>query len=235
MTSPLEQILALKTEAKNQRDRGLKGYPRALARLGAAIKLAEEGLAETEVADARRQLHKELADCHGMVGGVQRRWGSEGPQVERTAHLAASCIAYDQGYGHEWHKDHGTPATYNLVNRLTGRLLIRPDLLKLDEVTDLGNGIEPMNVKAMLAKAVADIGQFLAHRDNFWTEADLALLKVLAGATDPSNAYAPFLALSPPGYAFGSALDALRPLAEATAAPALVQAIDLLTTRRPAA
>jgi hypothetical protein len=146
MKSLIEQILDLKTEAKDQRDRGLKGYPRALARLKMAIGLAKEGLTTTSVTDAVRQLTKELADCYGMVGGIQRRWGIESRDVERLGHLAASCIAYDEGYRHEWDPKYGTPATYNLVNRLTSRLLIEPKLLETDEVADLGNSVPPINV-----------------------------------------------------------------------------------------
>jgi hypothetical protein len=230
-----EQILDLKTEAKNQRDRGLKGYPRALARLDAAIGLARSGLAATSVADAVRQLTKELADCYGMIGGVERRWGIEDDEAARVAHLSKSCIAYDEGYVHEWDSKHGTPATYNLVNRLTGRLLIRPDLLGLDEVVDLGHGVEPINLKQAMREAEALIARQLSSKGNFWAEADLALLQVLTGHAEPMSAYAPFVALSPPGFAFNSALDGLRPLASSTiaSAPTLNAAIGLLTARRP--
>lgn len=230
-----EQILDLKTEAKNQRDRGLKGYPRALARLNAAIDLAQEGLAGTTVSVAIRQLTKELADCYGMVGGVERRWGLEGDGAEQSRHLTLSCIAYDNGHRHEWDPAHGTPATYNLVNRLTGRLLIRPDQLQLDEVVDLGNGVTPMNLQLELSRARILIDEQLANKGNFWAEADLALLNVLTGRAEASAAYATFLALSPPGYAFGSALDGLRPLVkkQVATAPALDAAIELLVARRP--
>ncbi len=231
-----EQIIELKTEAKNQRDRGLRGYPRALARLNAAIALAEQGLAESTVTDVVRAFTKELADCHGMVGGVERRWGIEGEEDARLAHLGSSCIAYDAGHRHEWDPVYGTPATYNLVNRLTGRLLIRPDLLVCDEVVDLGQGIAPMNVNHELAEAMNLIEAQLAKKGNFWAEADLALLQVLTGRAPASTAYAPFLALSPPGYAFGSALDGLAPLAASTIATreSLQAAITELSSRRPA-
>lgn len=231
-----EQILDLKTEAKNQRDRGLRGYPRALARLSAAIDLAREGLAGTVVSVAVRQLTKELADCYGMVGGVERRWGLESDPTEQSAHLTRSCIAYDHGHRHEWDPAHGTPGTYNLVNRLTGRLLIRPDLLEVDEVVDIGSGMTPMNLRQELAGARTLIDEQLASKGNFWAEADLALLNVLTGRAEAAAAYATFLSLSPPGYAFGSALDGLRPLVtkQVATAPALDAAIELLVARRPA-
>jgi hypothetical protein len=230
-----EQILDLKTEAKNQRDRGLSGYSRALARLDAAIGLAQQGLAGTTVADAIRQFTKELADCYGMKGGVERRWGMEAGESERSNHLASSCSAYDNGYRYEWDPQYGTPATYNLVNRLTGRLLIKPDLGSTDAIVDLGNGLAPINVKLELSEAIKLIDAQLANKGNFWSEVDLALLKVLSGAADPSTAYAAFFALSPPSYAFASALDGLRPLvaAKVPTAQSLELAIELLTSKRP--
>lgn len=230
-----EQILDLKTEAKNQRDRGLRGYGRALARLDEAIALAHEGLAKTSVTEAVIQLTKELADCHGIVGGVERRWGIEGEETQRLRHLTLSCVAYDKGYGYEWDGPHGTPATYNLVNRLTGRLLIRPDLLEIDLVVDLENGVPPMNVRRELFKAIELTEKQLANKGNFWAEADLALMRVLTSQAEAETAYAPFLALSPPDYAFGSALDGLRPLAssEISTARSLDRAIGLLMSRRP--
>ena len=234
MKPVLEQILGIKTEAKNLRDRGLRGYPRALARLAMAIELAQPSLAAATTQDVKRQMAKELADCHGMVGGVERRWALESEAAEREAHLAASCRAYDAGYAFEWDEAHDIRASYNLVNRLTGRLLLRPDLLKLDDSVDLGHGLLPLRMPQALAQAVSKISSHLANKGNFWAEADLALLRLLQGGGDAGTAYAAFNALSPPAYAYASALDGLRPLAAALgpSVPALLAAVDLLDERR---
>jgi hypothetical protein len=236
MTSLIEQIRELKTEAKNQRDRGLKGYPRALARLAEAIKLAQGGLDDTTVPDVARQMAKELADCHGINGGVERRWGLEGDSVGRFGHLAASCNAYDAGHRYEWDERYNIRDSYNLVNRLTGRLLIRPELLRSEETADLGGGIQALNLPQALSRAMADIEEYLAKKGNFWAEADLALLNVLIKGVEASSAYTEFCDLKPPGYAYTSALDGLRPLAALPfdTAPALRAAVALLETRRPA-
>lgn len=230
------QILDLKTEAKNQRARGLNGYPRALTRLKAAIELLQQGLAGTTVAVAVRELTKDLADCHGMVGGVERRWALEGEPAQEILHLARSCMAYDEGHRHEWDPQHGTPASYNLVNRLSGRLLIRPDLLRLDEIVDLGCEMEPLNLPRELAKARTLIDEKLANKGNFWVEADLALLDMLMGQADASTVYTTFLGLKPSGYAFSSVLDGLRPLVlkQVATLPGIQAAIELLEARRPA-
>lgn len=234
MTIDVQAILDLKTEAKNLRDLGLDGYEEALASLASAIEKAQAGLAAATVHDSRRQMAKQLADCHGIAGGVQRRWAIEGHAADRTAHLAAACAAYDAGYRYEWDEAYNIRDSYNLVNRLTGRLLLRPDLRLRDEVVDLGHGLEPLNLPRALADAAARIEQHLANKGNFWAEADLGLLRLLRGDADAALAYAAFTALSPPGYAYGSTLDGLRPLAATLGAalPALHAAVDLLEQRR---
>ena len=228
-----DQILDAKTEAKNQRDRGLKGYPRALIRLSRAIDLAKQGLLTSSVTATICELTKELADCYGMAGGVERRWGLEAGDVERRKHLSASCIAYDEGYRYEWDPKYGTPATYNLVNRLTSRLLIEPRLLELDEAVDLGYEVAPINIKQELNDTIELIIAKLANKGNYWTEGDLALLSVLTGKA-VASAYEPFFKQSPPDFAFGSALDGIRPLAAAnlTTASSLQDAVELLEYKR---
>jgi hypothetical protein len=235
MNSVIKQIQDLKTEAKNQRDRGIRGYARALKSLENALAAASACLAETTVSDVARDAAKELADCHGMMGGIQRRWALEGPEVERRTHLASSCKAYDSGYGYEWNETYKIYASYNLTNRLFGRVLIDPDLLRKDETVDLGDAIPPLNVPHELSEAEARINLHLANKGNFWAEADLALLRILRQKMEVPLAYAPFVALSPPDYAYSSALDGLRPLAELPIAdaPMLQAAMDFLEKRRP--
>jgi hypothetical protein len=208
-----EQILEAKTAAKNLRDRGLKGYRRAVNRLQEAIAKAQEGLEETNVPDLRRNYARHLADCFGMIGGVERRWGLEGEADERSSHLVASCQAYDAGCGFEWDEQYDIRASYNLVNRLTGRLLLCPDLLREERKTDPGFGLAPINFPEEMQQAIGKIVDYLANKGDFWAEADLALLRMLTRGEEPESAYAIFLSLSPPRYAFESALDGLRPLA----------------------
>jgi hypothetical protein len=237
MTTAAEQVLELKTEAKNLRDLGLVGYPDAVETLQSAIAIAEAALKQTTLAGVVRQMAKELADCHGMVGGIQRRWGLETEGAEQRDHLARSCLAYDDGWRYEWNEAYAIQASYNLVNRLTGRLLMRPDLLTTPGEFDLGGGVQAKNLPQQLADARKCIDQTLARKGNFWAEADLALLTVLLTGAEPATAYAGFLALSPPAYAFDSVLDGLRPLArlDFKATPQLQAAERWLVAQRPTA
>jgi hypothetical protein len=233
MTPLIEPILEHKKAAKNLRDRGLPGFARAVGRLQEAIRLAGGMLAQTTVPDLQRQLAKELADCWGIQGGVHRRWATEGDAAGRSSHLLAACAAYDQGHAFEWDDRYNIRDSYNLVNRLTCRLLLQPRLLTDPTVVDLGGGLAPLNLPQALASALAGIEQHLARKANHWAEADLALLRVLLGQADAASAYQPFLALTPPAFALASTLDALRPLAAlpTPAADGLGQAITLLQER----
>jgi hypothetical protein len=235
MPTPIERIRELKTGAKNQRDRGLKGYPRALSMLNEAITIARADLDESTVTERRLQLAAELSDCYGLVGGVERRWANESKADERTLHLKSSIRAYDLGFKFESDPQYGIVDSYNLLNRLLVRLLLRPEALDVDGVVELDPDIPAVNLKVELDKASATIRQQLAgpRRGNYWALADLALIEVLLGRCRPDTAYADFIALSPPDFAYVSALDALRPLAElpVSTAPSLNDAAALLQGR----
>ena len=232
MAVQIDRIRELKTEAKNRRDRGIRGYDRAIALLNEAIDVAQETLKQTTVRELRAQLAVELSDCHGIIGGIERRWATEGPVGSRDEHLRASIRAYDAGYQFESDREYGITNSYNMVNRLIGRLLLRPDLLNTSEPVDLGPNIEKLDVLQELDNAVRVLRDQLAgvRRGDYWALADLGLVQLLLGHTDPATAYAAFNALSPPDFAYTSALAGLRPLAELpmSVSPAIGQAVSLL-------
>jgi hypothetical protein len=235
MVASTERIRGLKTEAKNRRDRGLRDYARAVALLEEAIRIGAEGLDHTNVSEVQSQLANELADCHGLVGGIQRRWAEDGPAEERNEHLRASIRAYDTGYKFESDPRYGIVNSYNLLNRLISRLLLRPDLLSIRQPVDLGPDIETLDVRQELERAAETIREQLAgaRRGDYWALADLALVQLLLGKADPVNAYAEFNSLSPPDFAYTSALAALRPLGELplTASPVIKRAVSVLESR----
>ncbi len=234
MQTLIERIRELKTEAKNRRDRGVKGYARGVALLEEAIAMAREGLTQSSIPELRSQLAIEIADCYGLIGGIQRRWAADGPPHERAAHLAASVLAYDAGFEFESDPQYGIVNSYNLLNRLIGRLLLRPDALSVKGAIDFGPGIASVDVSREFEQAAGSIREQLAgpRRGDYWAIADLALVQVVLGQADPASAYAGFNSLSPPDFAYTSALAGLRLLAELPmkAAPAVRDAIRLLET-----
>jgi hypothetical protein len=236
MPTPIEQIRDLKTGAKNQRDRGIeKGYPQALLKLYEAITIARRELAGDAVAETRKTLAAELSDCFGLIGGVERRWADETTDGERVEHLQKSIRAYDDGYAYESDEQYGIVNSYNLVNRLVVRILLWPDALAGDSPALSDPEIESLHLPTELDHAAAFIRQQLAgpRRGDFWALADLALLEVLEGRRPAAAAYADFIALSPPDFAYKSALAALRPLAglPIPTAQALGDAVVLLEER----
>jgi hypothetical protein len=235
MPTPIERIRELKTGAKNQRDRGVRGYPRALSMLKEATSIAKAELGQSTVAEHRSQLATELCDCYGLVGGVQRRWAAECKVDESAEHLKDSIRAYDDGFIFESNPEYGIVDSYNRLNRLLVRLLLRPDVLDVDDAVVLDPGIPPVNLRHEFEQTSSVIRSQIAgpRRSNYWALADLALVEVLLGRRQPAAAYADFIALSPPDFAYISALAGLRPLAELPIpiAQSLREAVALLEDR----
>jgi hypothetical protein len=235
MSTVIEHIRELKTGAKYQRDRGVKGYARAISDLEEAITVAQAGLGESAAGEVRSQLASELSDCYGLVGGVERRWADEFKGDESVPHLKASIRAYDEGFRFESDPEYGIVNSYNLLNRLLVRLLLRPEALAVHDAVRLDPKIPPVNLTEEFKKAAVVIREQLAgpRRGNYWAEADLALIEVLLGRSQPAAAYAGFIALSPPDFAYVSALAGLRPLAKLPipSALSLGEAVVLLENR----
>jgi hypothetical protein len=231
----IQRMRELKTEAKNRRDRGLRGYPRAVELLHDAIALGNTELASSGDAKVQGQLAVELADCHGLLGGVERRWALDGPAEDRAAHLRASISAYDDGFTLEVDQRYGIVNSYNRVNRLLVRLVLQPDLLDRSGTVDLGGGTVPLDVRQELAATATAIADQLAgpRRGDHWAMADLALIQVLLDQADAVTAYARFNAASPPDYVYTSVLAGLRPLADLplSSASRIGKAISSLETK----
>ena len=227
MTSIFDAIVDLKTKAKNRRDLGR--FDRAAAFVQQAIVLARKDLAIPELSS---RIASELADCYGLLGGIERRWALEpnASQEHRNDHLRESVRAYDEAWDLE-SGDYGVSSSYGMVNRLVSRILADPQALSSGHVTDLGQGIKPLEVRSGLEKARQTIES--SKRSDYWAAADLALVKLLLEVGDPAGLYAAFNEKSPPGYAYNSALDVLRPLSEIDlpVKAALVEAVTLLEAR----
>jgi len=209
MATVSDEILALKTQAKNRRD--LRRYPRAVEILERAIEIAKGNFANAEL---RSRMAEELADCYGLLGGVERRWALESDGEEREEHLRKSSQAYDAAWKYE-SGDYGVVNSYGMVNRLVSRLLLKPDSLFVDGVSEFGKDVEPLSLREELEQARRRIEAQLARprRDDYWAAADLALVNLLLEKQDPASAYAGFIQKSPPDYAFKSVLDVLRSFA----------------------
>jgi hypothetical protein len=214
MSDILQRVGELKTQAKNRRD--LTRYDRAASLLRQAITLASTEYEATKLPDQREKLVSELADCWGILGGVERRWALDpsSDAAQRITHLEQSIRAYDEGYRYE--SDpllSSAPKTYNRLNRLVVRSLLNPERL-----TANGNAAdqEPggtLNVRYELGAIAAQIME--QGIDSIWTAADLALLDVLLGRQDAISAYRNFEKKEPPDFACQSALDVITPLAAA--------------------
>jgi hypothetical protein len=170
-----------------------------------AISVAEREYSSTKAGEWRETMACELADCWGLVGGIERRWALDpaSDTDQRSEHLQRSIEAYDKGYEYEKTSPSASTSTYNMLNRLLVRLLCTPELLATD------TGIPSM--RAELEKVAEKIRPPI---DNVWKAADMALINVLLGRQDAASAYRVFERLEPPDFAVQSALDVLTPLAK---------------------
>jgi len=210
MPTIFDTIVELKTKAKNRRD--LERYDRAVAFVQQAIDLAKK---ELETPEFRSKMASELADCNGLLGGIERRWallpGSS--KEHRGEHLRKSIGAYDEAWVYE-SGNYGVSSSYGMVNRLISRVLADQNALKEGYVTFLGEGMKPVAVRSELEEALRKIEASKRADSDYWAAADLALVQLLLGKGDPKRLYAKFLDKSPPDYAYNSVLDVLRPLSE---------------------
>jgi hypothetical protein len=212
MSDIMQRVADLKTRAKNRRDLGR--YDLAASLLKQAIDIATREYESSGVHDWRATVASELADCWGILGGIERRWALDpaSDAAKRAAHLQQSIHAYDEGYRYECDPEFGSSnSTYNRLNRMIVRLLLHPEWLAEDAESASVNSAETPNVRAELETIRVQIAAQGA--DNLWSAADQALLNVLLGRQDAESAYATFERKQPPDFAYQSAIDGVTPLA----------------------
>jgi hypothetical protein len=231
----LAQVRDLKTRAKNERDFDPPRYSEARALLLEATEFGRDEfdrLDRERDANAWKTLGSELADCYGLLGGVERRWAmQERPHSdERRQHLRDSVDAYDRGFVYEDDPALALQTTYNAVNRLTGRLLLDPGLLAPGALATGADG-----QRFALGPTLESVALKLEKlgRDDYWCQADLALIALLLQKKSVAAVYASFDAKHPPDFAYESAIAGLTPLIEVgvSVAPQLEQAREHLQQR----
>jgi len=196
----LEEVLGLKDGAKSARDLG--DWPGALADLQDALDVLDA--MEDEGSE---DIVAEIADTYGMIGGIERRWALATEGVDRAEHLDKSRQAYDDGFEREDRLGSGEPTTYNRINRIVARVLIRPSILAAEQ--------GDIDVSAELALAeglVADQIDGQRKRDP-WVYCDLLTIQLLSGAQEAASTMDALVGLRPPDFVYKSLLDTLEPLA----------------------
>jgi uncharacterized protein DUF4071 len=130
--------------------------------LGAALQALDDAIAVLEGPghEPNHELYRDLAETHGMRGGVLRR----------MRRIEEAVAAYQRGRDYEQDEDFGTEDTYNLVNSVVLPLYGEPQLLDQTEFV------------AQLAKAVQTLKRQVrgTRADDFWAQADLARCLLLS-------------------------------------------------------
>ena len=120
-----------------------------------------------------RLIASELADMHGMVGGVRRRQGE----------LVRAIAAYDQGFQYESNPRYRLVTTYNALNRLVTRILMCPGSLSDSDALRSVNELEFVDVPRALNELRTQLKQQVdsVRANDFWAAGDLAFTCALVG------------------------------------------------------
>lgn len=220
-----DEIAELKTSAKNARlDRD---WPGALLDLHDAIDLLLQGISEgTRRGSTFDILAAELADTYGMVGGTERRWGLESFGMERERHLKASIDAYDLGYRYERELRGRDATTYNRLNRLVGRVLLNSEVLEAGAADSVEMISELEDVESVVLEQLDG-----PRAEDPWAYCDLATIQLLLGSGSALATLSGLDNLRPARFVYTSALETMRPLAEAAGGfrPDLFIAVERLS------
>jgi hypothetical protein len=222
MVEDLDQVLALKASAKSSRDDD--DWKGAISDLKEAIQLLNDRAKESSTTPS--WLASELADAYGLMGGIEKRWGLQMESADRRHHLKESVAAYDIGFRYEKSLELNDASTYNRVNRIVGRVLLDPDVLRKggDAIPDIAKDLE--NAEDILTKQIESGGR----QKDPWAYCDLGTVRLLRGEPDALAAFGKLDQLRPPLFVYESTLTTLQPLFEIAPdlCPDLVQAVTQL-------
>jgi len=206
MVEDPDQVVALKASAKSAQADG--EWKDAITDLKEAIRLLNDRAKESAAMTGR--LASDLADAYGMIGGAEKRWGLEMDGADRRYHLTESVAAYDKGFGYEQGLGPKYANTYNRVNRIIGRVLLDPSVLREGggDLPDIAADLE--EAEDVLDEQIESMGR----RKDPWAYCDLGTVRLLRGKPDALAAFRKLEPLRPPLFVYKSILTTLKPLCE---------------------
>jgi hypothetical protein len=236
MSRELDEVRGLKADAKTataegdseNRDGDVEAaagaWQSAIADLEEAIALLS-GLISDASIRLEVDLYSELADCYGMIGGVERRWALASVEVLREGHLSAAVRAYDKGFEYEDELVAGEATTYNRINRLSTRVLLDPNVLEGADYLGVSVPAELLKSEEILSEQLASVRQ----RDP-WGYCDLGTVRLMLGSPEALPTLREVDRLRAPKFVYQSVLGTLRPLAAVASdlRPDLMRAVSQL-------
>jgi len=207
----IAEVVKLKDQATIRKTRNL--YTEAIEIFQDAINkindiLLSHGDAFTN--EEKEKLKDELADCHGQIGGVYRRWAfSETDAAEKKQKFKLSYEAYDKGY--EFEKESTKLTTYNLLNRLTSRIFYNPEWMNSHSPESPEK--EFLHKELPLAQEKI-LEQMKKGREDIWGWADVGQISLLLNSVTPKASFEKFLKKVRNNKDYRSLVDLLKPLAD---------------------
>lgn len=181
MIEQIEKALAVKDSALVERDSDTEEALRLVESAADTLDALWEQKKETieaagaEAGPDERALVEALAETYGVKGGILRSSG----EPERAVR------AYDRGNDFERHPAHKVENSYNLVQRLTNRVLAEPREAGAPrwvvESADMWKELE--EARSVLRRQIENGGR----GNDPWAKADLITVQLLLSARDPEK------------------------------------------------
>jgi hypothetical protein len=197
MVELIEQAQDRKRLARAHRDAGDTAAAVAVLRHGidalesALTSSQEDANGSADAGEAETAIAVQLADLYGMLGGTLRQQGDQ----------LAAAAAYDAGFRFEADPRYAIPSTYNALNRLVTRILLRPDCLADPGLLRQERELEFVDVRHEFGELHARLHREVAgaRAGDFWAAGDLSLTCALSG-DEPGmrQGLEEFARLSPP-------------------------------------
>ncbi len=219
--------------------RDQKRWEDGISRLMEAIGLAKNEFKSTKTPSWRTNIAAELADCWGILGGIERRWAlnsASNAHACRLGNIIRIASQYvkllssrrfresTRSKGIDIRSEHlersieayDKGSEYEVLsgetstyNRLN-RLLVR---LLRDPTLMMSDKI-PAGCTKNMREELREVAALINPKeDDIWAAADMALLNILLDGKDAESAYNRFNK-NTPDFAIRSALDMLKPLAK---------------------
>lgn len=224
MSNVVDDARSLKSQAMDARDRG--DFARAINFIEKAEQVLRGAL--DELRKNRQEGEKPGRLETDVANQLVHVLGSKGGIYRRSGNYEDSAKAYDAGYRFEAPDSvYRIVNSYNLVQRLVSRVLLRPESVDEGDLEVLG-----LSVRDELVKARDEIQQQLKGKraGDEYAAADLALVRLLLGDGEWETALDDFIYSTPPPkpYAVKVTSELINELGEAirrspSASPALVK------------
>ena len=225
MKEQITKAIGIKSRALSMRDSGEQNDLRkALALMDKAIGILK-GLWEQRKDLINSPDHDASPDERDLVAALAETYGVKGGILRSLRNFEGAIDAYDEGFKFEQHRARKVDNSYNLIQRLTNRVLAEPHMAGNPEwrivIKDEHGDKETKSMSQELGDARVNLHHQLttSRGSDPWAAADMITIQLLLAPRKPlegaglvEEAYAKFRGLKPKPRVYESSLRAMKDL-----------------------